>query len=312
MTIVVCVSSLLVFSGAATAAPFQVYAFEAGGGLPGIIGQGFTVSAGGFFTAEGAGDNIFGGAAAAMTDANEFEFDSHFALDGFGPSARNRTERPADNSFATTNFYGDYGAPGEHAASYDELEGTQNALGPFNAAGTTYLSTNDSHVGDPQIPGRITPENQARGAVATVRTVGGMRMSSPVSSHFAPNAPGGRSTNDGVFIGRLTIQRGAQLSGGIYLGTSIAPNEAPGAELRLNGPAGLFQTSGGPQMLVFRSYLVVGLTLVNRSAATSDGIDGGNAFGRADVYDLWVQVPPPGVPVLLALAGIGAVRRRRS
>jgi len=302
MKSLVFVSSLLVAAGAATAAPFNALSFEAGGGLPGIAGAGITVSSGGFFTADGAGDNVVGGGSANFTLANEQEFDSHFALDGFGPSARNRSVTVTNNSVLTMSFYGDYGPAGAAANNYNELEGTaQNGLGPFNAAGAVYISGPGSHIGDPAFD-NSNPDNQARAGMAV--------SPPPVSSHFAPSILGGRSIFDGVFIGRFTVQSNAELSGGIFFSTLVAAGNDFGADLTLGGPSVLFQTHNGAQALALRSYKVGSVNIQNPSASAGDGE---SPFGQADVYDLWVQVvPTPGTLAIAGLAGIAALRRRRA
>jgi hypothetical protein len=299
MKSLVFVSSLLVAAGAATAAPFNALSYEAGGGLPGIAGQGYTVSSGGFFTADGAGDNVVGGGASNFNAGNEQEFDSHFALDGFGPTARNRTAGAANNSAMTLSFYGNYGPAGGAAADYNELEGPT-----FNAAGAVYISGPGSHIGDGNGDGS-NPENQARAGLAV--------SPPPVGSSFAPNATGGRSAFDGVFVGRFTIGADATLSGGIFFSTLVAPGQDFGANLVLDGAAVLFQTHNGAQLLALRSYQVGTRTMVNPSAATAEGINEGTEYGAAKVLDLWVQVvPTPGTLAIAGLAGIAALRRRRA
>jgi hypothetical protein len=302
MKSLVFVSSLLVAAGAAIAAPFNALSYEAGGGLPGIEGAGITVSGGGFYTVDGAGDNVTGGGAANFTAVNEQEFDSHFALDGFGPSARNRTLTPANNSTMTLSFYGDYGPAGAAGNNYNELEGTtQNGLGPFNLPGAVYISGPGSHIGDPAFDDS-NPDNQARAGMAV--------SPPPVSSYFAPTATGGRSAFDGVFVGRFTIQAGATLSGGMFFNTIVGPGNDFGADLVLGGPAVLFQTHNGPQLLALRSYLVGSVDIQGPSASAGDGE---TPFGAANVYDLWVQVvPTPGTLAIAGLAGIAAIRRRRA
>lgn len=301
MKMFVCAASMLALAAGTQAAPFQALSFEAGGGLPGIVGAGITVSGGGFFTADGAGNNVAGGTAASATAGNEFQFDSHFALDGFGPTARNRSLTPANNGAMTTAFYGDYGAPGLAAANYDELEGPV-----FNAAGAAYVQGPGSHVGDP-VGDASNPENMARAGLGV--------SPPPVSSHFAPNMTGGRSALDGVFIGRFTVQAGASLSGGILFNTvdPTSPTNFFGADLVLGGPAVNFNTTNGVQALSLMAFRIGSVDIQNPSAATADGINVGNPFGLADVYDLWVKVVP--TPGTLALAGLGClsfVRRRRS
>jgi hypothetical protein len=297
----VCAASILAIAAGASAAPFTALSYEAGGGLPGIAGPGISVSSGGFFTADGAGDNVVGGGASNFNAGNEQEFDSHFALDGFGPTARNRTAVPANNSTATTSFYGNYGPTGTAAADYNELEGPT-----FNAPGAVYISGPGSHVGD-AAGDASNPENSARAGMAV--------SPPPVGSSFAPLAGGGRSAFDGIFVGRFTVSRGATLSGGMLFNT-VDPNSPTGfsgAILMLGGPGVSIGTINGQQVLGLRSYLVTQRDLQNPSAATADGINNGTPFGLADVYDLWVQViPTPGTLAIAGLAGIAVIRRRRA
>lgn len=284
---------VLAVAGSAVAAPFRALSFEAGGGLPGIAGQGIFVNQGGFFTSDGAGNNVLGGTAASATSGNEFQFDSHFALDGFGPTARNRSVTPANNGAATLAFYGDYGAPGAAAANYDELEGTaQNGHGPFNLPGAAYVQGPGSHIGDPA-GDASNPENSARAGLGVAPP--------PIDSWFAPAGilRGGRSTNDGIFVGRFTVKTGAILSGGLFFNTAPMAGASDGHDLVLGGAAQSFLTNNGSQNLVLRSYLVTTVDLTNPSASTVDGVVNGNPFGMADVYDLWVHTaggPPPNNP----------------
>ena len=126
----------------------------------------------------------------------------------------------ATNSTTTTSFYGDYGAPGLAAANYDEGE---------LIAGYTFIAGPGSHIGDDggDMDG-AQPDNMARGAVGIAPP--------PVVSGFAPNASGGRSAFDGVFVGRLTVRSGATLSGGMLF------NMAAG----FGGPTSMHLTLGGP------------------------------------------------------------------
>jgi hypothetical protein len=279
---------ILAVAGSAMAAPFRALSYEAGGGVPGIAGMGFSVSSGGFFVADGAGGNIDGGGAANFTTANEQEFDSRFSLSGFGPTARNRSVTPGNNSTATLMFYGNYGAPGAAAANWDELESTaQNGFGPFHQPGAAFIIGPGSHIGDPMLDGS-NPENQARAGIAV--------SPPPVESHFAPNATGGRSANDGIFVGRFTVKDGATLSGGLFFNTFPMPGSSDGHDLVLGGGSVAFMTHNGVQNLVLRSYKVADVSLTTPSIATIDGGVDGNPFGAADVYDLWVHTaggPPP-------------------
>lgn len=295
----------LLLAASAGAAPFHVLSYEAGGGLPGVAGMGYSVDFGGFFTADGAGDNVVGGGAANFTVANEQAFDSHFALDGFGPTARCRiapSPVPPDLYETFTQlFYGDYGPGLTGLNNYNELEGTtQNGHGPFNAVGAVYISAPGSHIGDPLLGG--VNENSARAGMAV--------SPPPVLSHFAPNVTGGRSPHHGVFVGRFTIKEGATLSGGIVLNTSVAPGVFDTHELVLGGSSVLFQTSGGPQYLSLRAYRVTE-TIFNLSNPSAASGNGETPYGLAKVIDVWVQVPGPGAPAVAMLPMLLVTTQRR-
>ncbi|MDX2116159.1 MAG: hypothetical protein SFZ24_11160 [Planctomycetota bacterium] len=290
------VTGLLALTAGAFAAPFNALSYEAGGGVPGIQGEGFTVSANGFFNTN-VTDTVAAQGSAGFTAANFGEFDSYFALDGFGPAARNRSVGTSNNSTATTGFYGNYGAPGTSTANYDVGE---------SIAGYQFIVGPGSHIGDFGNSGSAaTPNNRARAGIGVAPP--------PVSSTFAPNASGGRSAFDGVFIGRMTVQAGATLSGGIVFTTQADPTSKA---ISLGGPAVSFLTENGAQLLALRAYRVttVDITVASTTGPSEDPDTGEPiAFGRADVYDLWVQViPAPGAVALFGLAGVAGLRRRRA
>jgi hypothetical protein len=288
------------------AAPFNALSYEAGGGLAGVAGVGFSVSSGGFFTADGAGSNISGGGASNFNAGNEQEFDSHFALDSVGPSARNRSTGTSNNSNATLNFYG-FGA----GTLYGPRNNTNNTAigggGDFNElehiVGGAYIAAPGSHIGDES--GAGVNENLARAGIGVAPP--------PVGSTFAPNATGGRSAFDGVFVARFTVKAGETISGGMFFNTLVSPGVAFGADLVLGGPGVLFQTHNGPQVLALRGYRIATVNLANPSTATAEGVNDGLEFGEADVWDLWVQViPTPGAVALFGLGGLASIRRRRA
>ncbi len=282
-------------AGFALAAPFQPLNVDAGGDLLGYDGPGFRVDNGGFFVADGAGTGVFVGNAAAFSALNEFEFDSHFTIDQHGPTARNRTTNPANNSIATLSFYGDYGPASGLAADYNEGE---LIPGSFHDAGP------GSHIGDPDGNGD-QPENAAEGGYAVIPPF--------VQSGFAPNQSGGRSAFDGVFIARLTIKAGSTLSGGVFFALLTEPANSDAHTILLGGPAVMFQTSPTEQQaLALRAYLVTTVDLQTPSAATASGVNDETPFGMADVYDLWVQTVPAGATVCFAVPFIamGLARRR--
>lgn len=290
------------------AAPFRALSYEAGGGLAGIAGAGFSVDFGGYFaSAAVGGTNVFGGPAAGFTAANEGEFDSHFSLDGFGPTARNRSAGPTDNSTLTTGFYGDYPSGITGGLNYNELQsGLVGPYGPFVGPGASFIQGPGSHVGDPMADG-VLPENRARAGVAVAPP--------PVScTHFAPNASGGRSANNGAFVGRFTIKTGATLTGGMLFSTLASPGVPDSHDLTLGGPAVLFNTHNGPQFLALRAYrinLSEPVMIDNPSDVTSEGLNEGIPFGPANVFDLWVQVVPAGGTFAVLAMPVCALARRR-
>ncbi len=305
-------ASILAIAGAAQGSPFNSLGFQGGGGLAGITGQGFTVANGFFFDGNGGAPNTSPSAPAGWTGANRFlEFDSYFCLDPFGPAARNRSTGTSNNSARTLAFYGDYGPPGAAAADYN--------VGEF-ATGYALTFGAGSHIGDPTGSNPAsTPENRARLGVGASGAEGSGVP--PVGSGFAPNATGGRSMLNGVFVGRLTVTTGAMLSGAIdftILQTAMTPGGSETHELVLGGAAVSFMTHTGPQLLALRAYLVAGATrdaVDVQLAGLADplGVNDGEPFGLADVYDLWVQViPTPGALALVGLGGIAALRRRRA
>lgn len=293
--------SVLVVAAGSQAAPFALLSYEAGGGLPGITGDGFAVSSGGFFTGDGIGTGVGAGGPGVFNAGNYGEFDSHFALDQRGPAARNRTTGTANNSNLTLNFYGRSAVAG-NAAEYDPAGAVAADHVEGEAiSGYSFIQGPGSHVG---LDGG-DQENLARAGVGVAPP--------PVESGFAPNATGGRSAFDGIFIARFTVQSGATLSGAIFTTTSLGGSQSDDGTLVLGGPAVEFQTTNGAQLLALRAYLVGSVEIDAASAATSAGINDGEAFGAADVYDIWVQVvPTPGALALFGIGGIAAIRRRRA
>jgi len=295
-------------SGSAHALPFNPWGFQGGGGIAGVSGVGFTVTNGYFFDGDDASPNVFPSAPGGWTGDNRvLEFDSSFCLDPIGPAVRNRSTGTSNNSHATLAFYGDYGPPG--GASSDHRIGD-------TVPGLTIQVPAGSHIGDPSGTSGTnppTPNNRARIGLGSWGTDGQANI--PVGSGLAPNVTGGRSVFDGVFVGRLTVTRGAVLTGAFdfitFLGT-VTPADLFTRELVLGGPAVEFMTHMGLQDLALRSYLVASPDIPVAGLADPAGVNDGAPFGPADVYDLWVQtIPAPGALALVGLGGIAALRRRR-
>lgn len=283
-------------TGAASAAPFEILSYEAGGGIPGITGDGIIVSTGTFFNTQPINYRTHAQPASTFGAGNFSEFDSYFAIDGFGPSARNRSFQPANNSHATLAFYGDYGPPGGAAADYDVGE-----LVP----GGAFVMSPGNHIGNESGDPISTPPNRARGAVAF--------SPPPIRSGFAPNATGGRSTRDGIFLGRFTVQAGATLSGSLLLSTTdpSSPLGFDSAIVTIRGPGVLMGTTSGPQLIAISAVpLFAGLLRGSPLDITVPTLDEEEPFGLADVYDFWArEVPTPaGVALLPLAAAIGAAR----
>lgn len=175
-------------------------------------------------------------------------------------------------------------------------------MNPAPPTSSAPARTSAIHIGD-----ATQPEHSARA---------GLGVSPPsVLSHFAPNTTGGRSTLNGIFVGRFTIKAGATLSGGIYFNTFSAPGEYDGHDLVLGGAPVLFNTHNGTQFLALRAYQLnrAGpIDLANPSAATFEGIYEGTPFGAANLIDLWVQVvPAPGTLFIAPIMLVLSVPRRR-
>lgn len=301
----------LIAAAGAIAAPFEIISIDAGTGPASLTGVGIMTSTGSFFNA-GTGGPLDRGVIAlapanAYTAAGFEEFDSHFSIDPFGPSARNRSVATANNSHATLTFYGDYGPAGGIAANHDE--------GDFNPGGF-YVLGPGGHISNDSGNPITTPNHLARGSVGFAPP--------PVPSYFAPNAAGGRSTRDGIFLGRFTVQAGATISGSLRIDVvdPSSPSGFSSAVLTLGGPAVLVGTSSGPQLLALSAYPIhAGLPLRGDSfditipTSVDPPLDDSGMplpFGPAHVYDLWAaEIPTPGAATFLVLCSAMAARRKR-
>lgn len=286
-------ASVLAIAAGASAAPFAVVSHSSGGAVPGIAGPGIYVSSGGFYDGDGNGpDSIGPSNPTGYTAANNLEFDTYIALNGFGPSARGAaTLQVGNNSVTTRNFYGNYPALNNNPS-----------LGNHSAAGGTVAP--GSHVGDPFLSG-------------TMNVLGieyGLGSIPPdTTSTFAPNVGGGRSTLDGVFVGRLTIPLGATLSGGIVLNIRTSATTFDSGTLMLNA----VDNVGGPAVTIAgQQFALTAFLITTHQAGTLSGLSDENAFGdfgAARTVDLWAHVvPTPGSLALLGLGGLAAIRRRRA
>lgn len=288
-------ASVLAIAGAASAAPFSIFGYAAGGGLvPGVAGAGFQTSGLGFFHAESTPD-ITSDLVGNLNDANFREFDSYFGLNSFGPTARGTTTA-ANRSDLTRNFYGDYPAT--------------SAIPPFGNFQSTPASglivAPGSFIGDVSF---VTPALEKNaGAGIGFSPVGSV---SSQASGFAPNKiGGGRSQDDGIFIARLTTNAGAILSGGANVRFNVGGNL-----VAVDVSIGSFATVQGlPDSFTINAVKVGTVDIQVGSLAGGNGDAENFIFGSADVYDLWLvnKVPTPGALALFGLGGIAALRRRRS
>lgn len=282
------IAALWAFAAPVLAKPFSVVSFL-GGGASAEPGAGIWVSHQGFFDADGSLDPA-PPSAAGFTESNHHEFDSYFALDGFGPSARGRaTHQLWNNSFVTRAFYADYPAPSD-----DPSLGDHNAFHGIFSPG--------SYIGDPMLQNNGT----ILGALADIVSVPTL-----ATSGFAPQVGGGRSTRDGVFVARLTIPQSATLSGGITFSILTGPGQVDEGALLLSG----VDNVAGPVVTLKGQPMALTAFLVTQHAdGVLSGMSDENAFanfGAARTLDLWAHVvPAPGSLALLSLAALGATRRR--
>lgn len=285
-------------SHAQAISPFYAITFDAGGGVPGSLGEGFRTSGAGFYNRQGATNVDLDSSDPTTwleTNANHVPYDSYFALSGGGPS-RSITADTGDSLTPQINdFYDDFGVA--YANEYFDASG--NGIQVF-LPGSHIGGTGDNDGMAPYPDGTIV--NEARAALGVAPP--------PVTSGPSP-------LGLGVFIGQLTVNRGAVLSGGLLFTAligSVPMGDFEAHNLVLNGPEVLFQTDVGVfQPLVLRSYLVGGNADLSHSRSGGNiSVTGGQRFGAADVYHLWVEVVPAPSPVaFMAFAVLTASRRRR-
>jgi hypothetical protein len=295
-------ASVLVIAAGAFAAPFNMLALQAGGGLNGINGTGFTTSGAGFYNRQGGtttGVLASDPSTWQETASNTVAYDSYLTISGQGPS-RNSQQTIDDNGLTESlssqlrSFYGaaydsDFAAPGiiVGPGSHIGASGSTTGQAPYAAA---------------------TPVNRARAGIAKDPSSG------PAFEASGINPANGR---EGIFLAQLTVNRGATLSGGgdVELLTSFGVVDSK--PMVLDGAQVVFQTAPGVfQPLVLRSYLVASLDNVSHSRSggnTGSGTGGTQRFGNADVYHIWVEVvPAPTAVAAFGLAGLAGLRRRRA
>lgn len=267
-------ASVLVIAAGASAAQFQFVSYEAGGGIAGISGAGFSTS-GSFFNSN-AGFTI--GSPNIASLATDQEFDSYFTIDTLGGSGLTGAGQD------TANFYGDY--PG---FGWNGSDGTDFNTSPATAPAFTLTGG----------PGSAIAGSAAGAGLAATPA--------PFLSGFAPNTGGGRSTLDGVMIARLTVTSGASLSGGALV--TIQDSLVAGG----TAFSGNVSLGGAPVIIGAQAYQLVAYLVTTRANVITGGPPFGASFGAADVYDVFFQtIPSPGAMALLGMGGLVTLRRRRS
>lgn len=272
------------------ARPFVLSGYEAGGGLAGLLGDGFTTTGAGFYNPTGALTNSdVQPAPASLPWSDAQSYDSYFTLSQ-APARITAADGGGDTlSPQILSFYGytdSLDAPVTIAATGSHIgaTGDNDGFGPYPV---------------------VTPVERARAGIMHDASSGTQALASAINP---------RSGQHGVFIAQLTLNRGASLAGGIVARFIAAPGDVRAATLMLNGPAALVETSPGLfEFVRLRSYVVGQHENLGHSRS------GGNVvlttsgrFGAADVWHLWVEVvPTPGAVGVFALAGIAASRRRR-
>ncbi len=182
----------------ASAAPFQLLSFEAGGGLEGVGGAGFWPSAGEFFLSTENSNHPLSASAGDFTTSSELDFDSYLTIDDFGPSAG------AEPSSADTRaLYADYPASAHQAHT--------NSTSPL----VILLAGSNLSPTMAQFGAAISPQ--------------------PFMSGFAPLSGGGRSEVDGIFVARFTVQQGASVEGGAVF-SILTQSGGELIDLTLDGP----------------------------------------------------------------------------
>ena len=275
----------------AVASPFVAFSYDAGGGLPGVAGQGFTTNGPGFYNRAGDGNTTVLPIDPSLwleSAANHSAYDSYFTLSN------------AVSRLSSVDTVGDSLSPQLNAIYGDTTRAASQAT---IAAGSHIGATGDTDGQAPYSP--ETPVNQARaGVVANPQGVGAFGVASTLNS---------LSGRQGVFIAQLTVRRGASLSGSIEVVTLLSPQVTSTGTLILNGAGAQLLTSSGERETFFlRSYLVgQNDDLSHSRSGGNDSPIGTQRFGAADVYHLWVEaVPAPAALVTFGLAGLIGLRRR--
>ena len=283
---------LPLLSASAVAEPFWAREYSATPGVETV--GGFQTTGAGFYNRLSSTNVDLGSSDPSLWDesaANHIAYDSYFGLNGGGPSRSDLNES----------------LTGQVVSAYAGL-GVVYTASTFNAAGNgSQVVGSGSHIGatgddDGQAPFPAgAPVDQARTGFAV----------SP------PPVPSGASPlGQGVFIAQFTTNAGSVITGRMQFTTWVNASTSHTASLELNGAAVVFETAPGVfQPLVLRSYLVATNDDLSHSRSGGNlgtGSGSSQRFGAAEVHHLWVEViPTPGAGVVLAMAGVAGLGRRR-
>lgn len=285
-------AAILAVAGSAQAGAYSVNSWDLGGvepGAPGFFGTNVGTSSGRFFRSSltSASDK---GPVQSTTNINRIH-DSYAGFDGGAATSMDANGDPT----------GPFSGPTVSESSTDLLDGydTNTGFGSVIPVGFTLAHFNAG--GD------------AFG--------GGGFESSPraASNALALSDPGIPDDVNSFFVARLTVARGASLTGGA-IRALISTEGGPGdggvvVAMELGGAAvfgGTSNNTGDPVALGQGYSFVALLHAQPNGLGNQQGTAG--AFGNGDTYDLYIngQVPTPGAIALFGLAGLGAARRRRA
>lgn len=272
-TSVLFVAAVLSAASAVQAQQFRVIGVQGGGGIAGYTPglEGFTTSGAGFYNRAGnTTTSILPSDPTIWTESvnNHIAYDSYLTVSGSGPSRLSVEDDVGDSlSSQLRAFYG-----------YTDTWWS-GILFPLLGNGT-HLGDSSSSSGQPPFSAD-RPPNRARGG--WLQTGNGELQS-------GPSPLTGRQS---VFIGQLTVNRGATLVGSVALAVLSTNTQIP---LTLNGPPTLSEISPGVfRLFSMRSYLVA--THDDLSHSRSGGNQGTGSgstqrFGPADVYHVWIDLDP--------------------